>query len=145
MKSFSYTKSIPSLVILLLYLLQVRSLAEYLSCKLRVGDNLPVAVVLQGTGTDIQPLTHFLSREEKFACKEWLVCLCHFHNPLSHTSQSRGEQQGSIGNNKEKGNPHHRFAFAFSCPVFFCCKDNASECRGKFTYPLPSAACLMQN
>ncbi|OFP55517.1 hypothetical protein HMPREF2983_08110 [Prevotella sp. HMSC077E09] len=28
---------------------------------------------------------------------------------------------------------------------FFYCKDNPSECRGKFTYPFPSAACLMQN
>ncbi|WP_180946327.1 hypothetical protein [Prevotella intermedia] len=44
----------------------------------------------------------------------------------------------------ERGNPHHLFAFTLSCPIFFfCCKDNASECRGKFTYPLPSAACLM--
>jgi len=34
----------------------------------------------------------------------------------------------------------------FPAPSFFFhCKDNASECRGKFTYPLPSAACLMQN
>ena len=50
-----------TLIILLQHLLQVRSLVEYLSCKLRVGNNLPVSVVLQGTGTDIQPLAHFLS------------------------------------------------------------------------------------
>ena len=68
------------IVILLQHPFQVRSLVEYLSCKLRVGYNLPVSVVLQGTGTDIQPLEDFLSYEEKFACKEWLVCLC--QNPF---------------------------------------------------------------
>ena len=73
MKSFSYTKSIPSLVILLQHSLQVRSLVEYLTCKLRVGNNLLVAIVLQGAGADIQPLAHLLTREEKFSCKEWLV------------------------------------------------------------------------
>ena len=64
MKSFSYTKSIPSLVILLQHSLQVRSLVEYLACKLRVGYNLPIAIVLQGTGTDIQPLTYLESELE---------------------------------------------------------------------------------
>ena len=80
------------IVILLQHPFQVRSLVEYLPCKLRVGYNLPVSVVLQGAGTDIQPLAHFLSCEEKFACKEWLVCLCHFHNPFPHTSQCRDDQ-----------------------------------------------------
>ena len=80
------------IVILLQHPFQVRSLIEYLSCKLSVGYNLPVAVVLQGAGTDLQPLAHFLSCEEKFACKEWLVCLCHFHNPFPHTSQCRDDQ-----------------------------------------------------
>ena len=81
-----------SFVILLQHPFQVRSLVEYLPCKLRVGNNLPVAVVLQGAGTDIQPLAHFLTREEKFACKEWLVRLRHFHNPFPHTSQCRDDQ-----------------------------------------------------
>ena len=80
------------IVILLQHPFQVRSLIEYLSCKLSVGYNLPVAVVLQGAGTDIEPFAHILTREEKFACKEWLVCLCHFHNPLSYTSQCRDDQ-----------------------------------------------------
>ena len=80
------------MVILLQYLFQVRSLVENLACKLRVGNNLPVAVVLQGTGTDIEPLAHFLARKEKFACKEWLVRLRHFYNPFSHTSQCRDNQ-----------------------------------------------------
>ena len=80
------------IVILLQHPFQVRSLVEYLPCKLRVGDNLPVSVVLQGTGTDIQPLAHFLTREEKFACKEWLVRIRYFHNPFAYTSQGRDDQ-----------------------------------------------------
>ena len=68
------------IVILLQHPFQVQSLVEYLPCKLRVGYNLPVAVVLQGAGTDIEPFAHILTREEKFACKEWLVCLC--QNPF---------------------------------------------------------------
>ena len=80
------------MVILLQYLFQVRSLVEYLPCKLRVGNNLPVAVVLQGAGTDIEPFAHILTRKEKFACKEWLVRLCHFHNSFTHTSQGRDDQ-----------------------------------------------------
>ena len=81
------------IVILLQHPFQVRSLIEYLSCKLSVGYNLPVAVVLQGAGTDIEPFAHILTREEKFACKEWLVRIRHFHNPFSHTSQCRDDQQ----------------------------------------------------
>ena len=77
-----------SFVILLQHLFQVRSLVKYLPCKLRVGNNLPVSVVLQGTGTDIQPLAHFLSCEEKFASKEWLVCLCYFLNSLAYSADS---------------------------------------------------------
>ena len=80
------------IVILLQHPFQVRSLIEYLSCKLSVGYNLPVAVVLQGAGTDIEPFAHILTREEKFACKEWLVRLRYFHNPLFHTSQCRDDQ-----------------------------------------------------
>ena len=53
-----------TLIILLQHLLQVRSLIEYLSCKLSVGYNLPVAVVLQGAGTDIKPLTYLESELE---------------------------------------------------------------------------------
>ena len=80
------------IVILLQHPFQVRSLIEYLSCKLRVGNNLPVSVVLQGTGADIQPFAHLLAREEKLASKEWLVRLCHFHDPFPHTSQCRDNQ-----------------------------------------------------
>ena len=70
------------IVILLQHPFQVRSFVEYLPCKLRVGNNLPVSVVLQGTGTDIQPLAHFLSCEEKFTAKSRL-CVCNTSkNPL---------------------------------------------------------------
>jgi len=37
---------------------------ENLTIKLRVGYNLPIAIVLQGTGTDIQPLTYLESELE---------------------------------------------------------------------------------
>ena len=112
MKSFSYTKSIPSLVILLQHSLQVRSLVEYLSCKLRVGDNLPVSVVLQGTGTDIQPLAHFLTRKEKFSGEERLVRFCHFQvyyfrlflfppaKIMAYVDLSK--QQGTVGKYREQ-------------------------------------------
>ena len=46
------------IVILLQHPFQVRSLIEYLSCKLSVGYNLPVAVVLQGALTDVQQPAH---------------------------------------------------------------------------------------
>ena len=64
-----------TLIILLQHLLQVRSLVEYFPCKLRVGNDSPVAIVLQGTGTDIQPLAHLLACEEKFTAKSSL-CVC---------------------------------------------------------------------
>ena len=50
------------IVILLQHPFQVRSLVEYLPCKLRVGDNPPIPIVLQGSGADIQPLAHLLAR-----------------------------------------------------------------------------------
>lgn len=86
MKIFSYIKSIPSLIILLQHLFQIRSLIEDFPSKLRVGDNPPIPIVLQGTGTDIQPLAHFLTRKEKFSGEERLVRFCHFQNSFPHTS-----------------------------------------------------------
>ena len=80
MKIFSYIKSIPSLIILLQHLFQIRSLIEDFPSNLRVGDNLSVAIVLQGTGTDIQPLAHILTCEVEFSGKEWPVRPCHFYN-----------------------------------------------------------------
>jgi len=53
------------------------------------------------------------------------------------------EVSGTIGKRAIRSIGSH---LRFPAPSFFFhCKDNASECRGKFTYPLPSAACLMQN
>ena len=80
-----------NLLLLIIFLkqpFQIRSLIEYLSCKLRVGDNLPVAIVLQGTGTDIQPLAHFLAREEVLTAKQRLVYLCYFLNSLAYSADS---------------------------------------------------------
>ena len=50
------------IIILFKNLLQVRSPIKYLSCKLRVGNNPPVPIVLQSSGTDIQLLAHLLTR-----------------------------------------------------------------------------------
>ena len=44
---------------------------ENLTIKLRVGYNLPIAIVLQGAGADIQPLTYLESELEE-ADKEML-------------------------------------------------------------------------
>ena len=77
------------IVILLQHPFQVRSLIEYLSCKLSVGYNLPVAVVLQGAGTDVEPLTYFLACEEVFTAEERPVHLGHFLNPFPDSSQGR--------------------------------------------------------
>ena len=50
------------LIVILQQPFQIRSLIKYLPCKLRVGDNSPFPIVLQGTGADIQPLAHLLAR-----------------------------------------------------------------------------------
>ena len=78
-----------NLLLLIIFLqqpFQIRSLIKYFPCKLRVGYNLPIAIVLQGTWTDIQPLAHFLAREEMFSAKQRLVCLCHFLNSLAYSA-----------------------------------------------------------
>ena len=50
------------LIVILQQPFQIRNLIKYLPCKLRVGNNPPVPIVLQGAGTDIQPLAHLLAR-----------------------------------------------------------------------------------
>ena len=64
------------LIVILQQPFQIRSLIEYLPCKLRVGDNPPIPIVLQGSGADIQPLAYFFTCEEVLTAKERLVCLC---------------------------------------------------------------------
>jgi len=62
--------------------------------------------------------------------------------PLKAVGNSR-EVSGTIGKRAIRFIGSHLY---FPAPSFFFhCKDNPSECRGKFTYPLSSAACLMQN
>ena len=75
------------IVILLQHPFQVRSLIEYLSCKLSVGYNLPVAVVLQGAGADVKPFANFLACKEVFTAEERPVSLGQFSNPFPDASQ----------------------------------------------------------
>jgi len=50
-------------------------------------------------------------------------------NGVRASLKAAGNSREVPGRIKKRGNLHHRFSFAFSCPVFFfCCKDNASEC-----------------
>ena len=67
---------------------QIRLLIKYLPCKLRIGNNSPVPIVLQGARADIQPLTHFLACEEMLTAKQWLVCLSNFLNSLAYSVDS---------------------------------------------------------
>ena len=64
---------------------QIRLLIKYLPCKLRIGNNSPVPIVLQGARADIQPLTHFLACEEMLTAKQRFMCLCHFLYPSVHS------------------------------------------------------------
>jgi len=62
--------------------------------------------------------------------------------PLKAVGNSR-EVSGTIGKRAIRFIGSH---LRFPAPSFFFhCKDNPSECRGEFTYPFPSADCLMQN
>ena len=76
------------LIVILQQPFQIRSLIKYLPCKLRVGDNSPFPIVLQGTGSDIQPFAHFLACQEMLISEEWLVCLRHFLYPSTYTADS---------------------------------------------------------
>ena len=51
-------------------------------------DSPPVPIALQGTGTDIQPLAHFLTCEEVLTAKERFVCLCYFLYSLAYSADS---------------------------------------------------------
>lgn len=77
--------SISFLIILIQHFLQVRHLIEYLSCELRIGNNPPVPIVLQGTRADIQPFAYFLACQEMLTAKQRFVCLCHFLYPSVHS------------------------------------------------------------
>ena len=80
-----------NLLLLIIFLkqpFQIRSLIEYLSCKLRVGDNPPIPIVLQGLGADIQLLAYLFTCEEMLTAKERLVCLCYFLNSLAYSADS---------------------------------------------------------
>ena len=76
------------LIVILQQPFQIRSLIKYLPCKLRVGNNLPVPIVLQRARADIQPIAYFLTCEEVLTAKERLVCLCYFLNSLAYSADS---------------------------------------------------------
>lgn len=76
---------------------QIRLLIKYLPCKLRIGNNSPVPIVLQGARADIQPLTHFLACEEMLTAKQRFVCLCHFLNSFAYTADSGQHHLHLIG------------------------------------------------
>ena len=76
-----------SLVILLQDPFQVRGLVKNLAGKMRVGDDLSVAIVLQGARADVESFTYFIAREEVFAAEERPVRLGHFPNPFPDASQ----------------------------------------------------------
>ena len=67
---------------------QIRLLIKYLPCKLRIGNNPSIPIVLQGSVADIQPFAHFFTCEEVFTAKERLVCLCYFLNSLAYSADS---------------------------------------------------------
>ena len=76
------------LIVILQHPFQVGSLIEYLPCKLRVGNNPPIPIVLQGAGADIQPLAYFFTCEEVLTAKERFVGLCYFLYPSTYTADS---------------------------------------------------------
>ena len=78
-----------SLVILFQDPFEIRGLVKDLAGKLGVGDDLSVAVVLQGAGADVEPFANFFAREEVFTAEEWPVRLGHFPNPFFGASQGR--------------------------------------------------------
>ena len=54
-------------VILLQDPFEIRRLVKDLAGELRVGDDPPISIVLQGAGADVESFTYFLAREEMFA------------------------------------------------------------------------------
>ena len=74
-------------VILLQDPFEIRRLVKDLAGELRVGDDLPVAIVLQRARADVEPFANFFAREKMLAAKERPVRLGYFPNPFSYSSQ----------------------------------------------------------
>ena len=55
---FFVFSSLKVLVIFLQYFFQIRFLIKYLPCKLRVGNNPSVPIVLQGALADVEQSAH---------------------------------------------------------------------------------------
>ena len=78
-----------NLLLLIIFLqqpFQIRSLIKYFPCKLCVGNNPFVPIVLQGAWVDIQLIAYFLTCKEMFTAKQRFVCLCHFLNSLAYSA-----------------------------------------------------------
>ena len=55
--------------------------------KLRVGDDLSIAVILQSARADVKPFANLLACKEMFTTEEWPVRLGYFPNPFPDASQ----------------------------------------------------------
>ena len=74
-------------VILLQYPFEIRGLVKDLAGKLRVGDDLSIAVIQQSARADVKPFANFLACEEVFAAEERPVRFRYFSNPFSYSLQ----------------------------------------------------------
>ena len=76
-----------SLIILFQDLFKIRGFVKDFTGELRVGDDPPIAVILQGAGADVKPSANLLAREKVFTAEERPVSLGHFSNPFSYSLQ----------------------------------------------------------
>ena len=97
-------------VILLQDPFEIRRLVKDLAGELRVGDDLPVAIVLQRARADVEPFANFFAREKMLAAKERPVRLGYFPNPFSDASQGREDHLHLARFHTQVLNRfHHRF------------------------------------
>ena len=76
-----------SLIILFQDLFKIRGFVKDFTGELRVGDDPPIAIVLQGAGADVEPFANLLAREKVFTAEERPVSLGHFSNSFPDASQ----------------------------------------------------------
>ena len=99
---------------------QIRLLIKYLPCKLRIGNNSLVPIVLQGARADIQPLTHFLTCKEMLTAKQRFVCLCHFLHPFTYATEGRQHYQHIVRIHVQVSYLFHIFLSLFVILRFVC-------------------------
>lgn len=103
-----------SSVILLQYPFEIRNLVENLAGELRVGDDPPIAIVLQGAGADVKPFANFLACKEVLAAEEWPVSLGHFPNPFPEALQGGEDHRHLTRFHTQILNRFHHHAFVFA-------------------------------